>query len=231
MISGPRNVSTALMYSFGNRDDCSVVDEPFYAYYLKEHPDIYHPGREEVLESQSSNFTDVLNTVIYGSYPDPIVFFKNMAHHLDNSDWEFMKDMENLLLIRKPKELIASFARVIDDPTILDIAVKLEYEILQYLVKNDLSYRVLDSADLLSDPQNCLQDLCTNFGIPFSEKMLSWKAGERKEDGVWAKYWYANVHRSTGFAKKKLSDNDFPEHLYPLLEEAQYYYDKISEYK
>ena len=219
------------MYSFGNREDCSSVDEPFYAYYLNKHPDIYHPGREEVLASQSKQLKEVLDKVIFANYATENVFFKSMAHHMDDTDWEFMKDLENILLIRKPKELIASFARVIENPTILDIALKLEYEILQYMVENDMNFTVLDSADILEDPEAYLSATCARIGIPFSESMLSWEAGERIEDGVWAKYWYANVHRSTGFANKKLSEHPFPDKLIPLLEEAQYYYDRISEHK
>jgi len=231
LISGPRNVSTALMYSFGNREDCSVLDEPFYAYYLNNHPDIYHPGRKEILESQAINFEEVLEDVIFNQYPDPLVFIKNMAHHMDNTNWSFMSDLSNVLLIRNPRDLIASFAKVIENPSLLDIGLRLEFEILEYLLENKMDFTVLDSGDILEDPLRCLSALCKKNDIPFSDKMLQWVAGPRKEDGVWAKYWYSNVHKSTGFAKKKISDHEFPKHLEGLLEEAQYYYNRLSQYK
>lgn len=228
LISGPRNISTALMYSFGNRSDMSIVDEPFYANYLTNHPEIVHPGKEDVLRSQFNDFDDVLKNVIYSDFQSKYVFFKNMAHHLDGQDWTFLKDMTNVFLIREPKRLIASFARVIPTPTILDIGLELEYEIFDYLKLNNKSVIVLDSQELLKSPKVVLQKLCSRIGIPFDEDMLSWTAGARKEDGCWAKYWYANVHKSTGFTQNKISDHPFPEHLNALLAKANIYYNRLK---
>ena len=229
LISGPRNISTALMYSFGNRADTSIVDEPLYAYYLKRHPEVKHPGQEEILSSQSEKLDEVLNEVFYAEYKTPNVFIKNMAHHLDDTDLSFLKDFTNVLLIREPKALIASFARVIPHPTILDIGLKLEWEIAQYLKENDIPLCVIDSGDLLLNPAKYLKSLCLKLGIEFSEEMLNWEAGSRNEDGIWAPYWYSNVHKSTGFTQKKLSDHPFPDHLNPLLEEANQYYNLLKE--
>jgi len=230
LISGPRNISTALMYAFGNRTDTTVVDEPLYANYLVNHPDIEHPGKEDVLKTQSHNFNEVLENVFFKSYERKNVFFKNMAHHLDGLDWSFLNQMTNVFLIREPKRLIASFARVIPNPTILDIGLALEYEIFEYLKSKGQSVTVLDSQEVLKSPKAVLNKLCDYLNINFDDNMLSWRAGPRKEDGSWAKYWYANVHKSTGFTQDKISDHPFPDHLNPLLEQANIYYNKLKKY-
>lgn len=230
LISGPRNISTALMYAFGNRTDMAVVDEPFYAYYLSQHPAIDHPGKKEILESQSIDYDNVLNQVILADYDRPSVFFKNMAHHLDGADWSFLDQVQNVFLIRNPAQLIASFAQVLPSPTLLDIGLKLEYDLFQYVLSKDLTPIVLDSNEVLSDPRGQLTTLCKRLGIPFDKAMLQWAAGPRAEDGVWAKHWYDNVHKSTGWEKQKTSSRPFPEAHRALLEEAQVYYNKLKAY-
>ena len=231
LISGPRNISTALMYAFGSRPDCSIVDEPFYAYYLMGHPELDHPGRREILASQSAEFEEVLENIVFGAYPTRHVFIKNMAHHLDKADWSFLEDLKNILLIRNPRQLIASFARVIEQPTLLDIGIEQEYRLMRYMLDNDMAFEVLDSSDLLQAPEPMLQKLCAALDIVFDPSMLKWEKGSRKEDGVWAKYWYGNVHKSEGFVQRPMSNHPFPSHLEDLLEEAMVYYNKIYEFK
>jgi len=224
-------MSTALMYAFGNRTDCHIVDEPFYGVYLKTHPDIDHPGREEVLATMPLDFQEVLDETIFREYNTPHVFFKDMAHHLDGLPWSFMGALKNVLLIRKPRALIASFARVINNPTMLDIGLALEFRIMEYFIDNKIEFVVVDSGDIKSDPKRYLNKLCQWLEIEFTEHMLNWPAGPRPEDGIWAKYWYKNVHLSTGFSKAPLSDHPFPRQLQGLLEEAEIYYETLSEYK
>jgi len=228
LISGPRNISTALMYSFGNRKDTVVVDEPLYANYLNNHPEIVHPGKEDILKSQSHDFDEVLQNVLLGEYKSDVVFIKNMAHHLDQQDWTFLSEMTNVFLIREPKRLIASFAQVIPNPTLLDIGLGLEFDIFKYLESCNQPIIVLDSHEVLKSPRKVLSKLCDQIGISFDEEMLSWPAGSRKEDGCWAKYWYTNVHKSTGFTQNKISNHPFPDHLNELLEEATVYYNKLK---
>lgn len=230
LISGPRNISTALMYSFGNRHDMSIVDEPFYGYYLHTHPEIIHPAKNEILAALPLGYQEVLDTYLHRPYPTPYAFLKNMAHHLDGSDWEFTLDLKNLFLVRDPSQLIASFAEVIPNPTMLDIGLKLEHEIMNYLLQNNKEVIVLDSNVLLQDPPRILKLLCDKLEIPFSEEMLAWESGPREADGVWAKYWYANVWKSTGFSKQKTSSRAFPERCRGLLEEAQVYYEGLKAY-
>lgn len=231
LISGPRNVSTALMYSFGNREDCSVVDEAFYGYYLDRHPHIIHPGRDEVLDSMRTDYQYVLDEVIFGDYPNPIVFFKNMAHHFDGADWRFLSRLTNILLIRRPDELLASFIKKIANPTMLDIGLELEYRILEHLKQSNSPFIVIDSGDLLKNPEAYLKKLCHSIDIPFSVNMLSWQPGPRQEDGIWAKYWYENVHKSRSFVKPVDKECVIPKSLNPLLDEAWRYYEALSEYK
>jgi hypothetical protein len=216
------------MYSFGNRKDTTIVDEPFYANYLVNHPDLEHPGKDDILKSQAHDFDEVLQNVLLGDYQSDVIFIKNMAHHLDQQDWSFLKKMANVFLIREPKRLIASFAKVIPNPTLLDIGLGLEFEIFKYLESNNLPIIVLDSHEVLKSPRKVLNKLCDQLGISFDEEMLSWSAGPRKEDGLWAKYWYASVHKSTGFTLNKISNHPFPNHLNELLEEATVYYNKLQ---
>jgi hypothetical protein len=230
LISGPRNISTALMYSFGNRSDTTVIDEPMYAHYLVNHPDIDHPGREEIIDSQSININEIISQLSNEPHDSDVLFIKNMAHHLKSLDWSFLLGMTNIFLIRDPRQLIASFAQVISSPTLLDIGIKVEYEIFEYLRSKDQKCIVLDSNEVLKDPKKVLKQLCDEIGIDFESNMLHWSAGPRKEDGIWAKYWYDNVHRSTGFAKQSTSSRAFPEELLPLLQKALKYYDLLCAY-
>lgn len=218
------------MYSFGNRKDCAIVDEPFYAYYLTQHPEIEHPGRNETLATQSSDYQEVLDEVVFKDYDTDFVFFKNMAQHLDGADWSFLNEVQNVFLIRNPTQLIASFAQVIPEPTMLDIGLELEWKIFEYLKSRGQNPIVIDSNKVLQNPQGILDRLCTALGMPFDKAMLNWQAGPRAEDGVWAKHWYANVHKSTGWEKQKTSSREFPKRLSPLLEEARVYYDRLSAY-
>ena len=218
------------MYSFGNRKDMAIVDEPFYAYYLSQHPTVTHPGQQEILASQSTQYAQVLSEVVLGPYDKPYVFFKNMAHHLDGADWSFLEQVQNIFLIRNPAQLIASFAQVMPSPTLLDIGLKQEYDLFQHVLSHNLSPIVIDSNKVLADPKGQLTSLCEHLGIHFDEAMLEWTPGPRVEDGVWAQHWYTNVHKSTGWEKQASSNRPFPERLRGLLDEAQVYYDKLYAY-
>ena len=230
LISGPRNISTALMYSFSQHSKVKVVDEPFYAYYLIK-TGIDHPGREETIASMSSDPQQVLSQIQALEKQHEIVFIKNMAHHHIGLDWNYLNDMNNVFLIRDPKQLIASFAQVIHQPTLQDIGLKEEAELLEHVATNSAILPiVVDSNDVLLNPENKLSDLCSELEIPFERAMLSWEKGAIEEDGSWAKYWYKNVHDSTGFTKQKTSERPLPEQCVGLLQEALPYYDKLKKY-
>jgi hypothetical protein len=225
IISGPRNISTALMYSFAQRSDSTVVDEPFYAVYLLK-SGIVHPGREQVLKDQPHTEHEVL-THLFGKRTHPVLFIKNMSHHLEVLDYFPYNQCENIFLIRNPKQIIASYAQVIEKPAMRDIGIEYQYNLFQDLTTTGHRPVVLDTNLLLENPEAVLGKACLAIGIPFEKSMLSWPAGPKPYDGVWAPYWYANVHTSTGFGKQPTSDRPLPEYLTSLYEEAQKYYEKL----
>lgn len=226
LISQPRNLSTAFMYSWAQRKDTKVFDEPFYAYYLVK-TGLDHPGREAVLDALPQKVDEVLEKIVFQEGEQDVLFLKNMAQHLIDMDLSFTKDLINILYIRNPKQVLASFAQVIPNPSIQDIGIKNMYEIYQSLDQGRTI--VLDSAELLKDPENIWKQLCDKIGLEYDNSVLSWEAGPRKEDGVWAKYWYKNVHNSTGFSKQKTSERDLPEHLEDVYQEAKKYYDLLAQ--
>jgi len=156
------------------------------------------------------------------------VFVKGMAHHYLSDAPRFILDWENVMLIRHPKKLISSFSKVIHKPALNDIGIKKATELFLYLKENGKLPIVIDSDELLKNPETYLKKLCDLLNIPFSEKMLSWKKGGILEDGIWAKHWYGNVHNSEGFAVQKSSSQPLPEHLEPLLKEALPYYETLK---
>ncbi len=229
LISGPRNLSTALMYSFAQREDITVLDEPFYGYYLKNASlENEHPSQQEILRTMELKEEKVVEGINLLSQKQH-VFVKGMAHHYLTDSPEFILNWENVILIRHPKKLIASFSKVIHTPTLNDIGIKKASELFLFLKKNGKTPLVIDSDELLKNAETYLQKMCDSLHIPYSEKMLSWKKGGIPEDGVWAKHWYKNVHDSEGFAVQKSSSQPLPEHLETLLKEALPYYETLKD--
>lgn len=228
LISGPRNLSTALMYSFAQREDTTVLDEPFYGYYLKNAPlENEHPSQKEVLQTMELNEEKVIEVINELSLKKQ-VFVKGMAHHFLTDSPEFILNWENVILIRNPKKLIASFSKVIHTPTLNDIGIKKASELFLFLQKKGKTPIVIDSDELLKNPEIYLKKLCDLLQIPFSVKMLRWKKGGIPEDGIWAKHWYGNVHNSEGFAVQKSSSQPLPERLEPLLKDVLPYYETLK---
>ncbi len=226
--SGPRNISTTLMYSFAQRSDTVVYDEPLYAHYLSKipHPE-RHPGHEDVLNSRSSKSDEVINMMM-GTHDRPVVFFKNMAHHALGLNMDFAKDCYNILLTRNPVDMLPSFHKVIPNPSINDVGYKAHVELLKQLNDMNAKVCVLDSTKILKNPQGVLKQLCSFCDIPFEVDMLSWEKGGRPEDGCWAPYWYKNVHNSTGFMPYKPKSAPFPEELNDLLEACMIHYQVLE---
>jgi hypothetical protein len=213
------------MYSFAQRSDMSVIDEPFYAAYLSLNPHIEHPGKEEVLATQSHNPIQVINELEEKSISGQYLFVKNMAHHCKGYDLNYLYNHRAIFLIRHPALILNSFAKVIETPTASDIGLKREHELYELIEKNG-KYKpvVLDSAILLKNPKDIIEKLCLAIDIPFDSSMLHWEARPRKEDGSWAKYWYHNVHKSTGFKKKTIEIPILGESLNLIKEEVMPYY-------
>lgn len=227
--SGPRNISTALMYSFAQRSDTAVFDEPLYAHYLTHsNAHEYHPGSADVIATQDNNGMNVINNLVLGEHDKPVLFFKHMTHHLVELDWAFMDQTVNVFLTRNPEEMLPSYAKQVKQPALHDTGYPQHHELLQYLRDRGQNPPILDSTETLKNPRKVLTELCDHIGIPFDEAMLSWEAGARPEDGSWAQYWYASVHQSTGFLPYAPKETVFPEELRPLLAECQPYYEELA---
>lgn len=200
MWSGPRNISTAMMRSWENRPDCSVVDEPFYAYYLAQ-TQSPHPMFDEVLASQSNSYATVANEMSQAKVGTSVQYQKHMTHHMLNNDFDWAKDLQHCFLIRSPAEVVNSYTNSRGVCSAEDIGIKRQaeiYHILTELTGQDIP--VVDSNDVLKNPQAILSRLCEHFDLPFYPQMLSWPKGIRDSDGVWATHWYHSVAESTGFA-------------------------------
>ena len=228
--SGPRNISTALMYSFAQRPDIKVFDEPLYAHYLHHsNAKNYHPGAEEIIQSQNTDGEKVVQNIFLNNNSSPLIFIKSMTHHLINLDWSFLKNMVNVILTRDPVEMLPSLAVNIKSPTILDTGYLHQIKLLEYLTQNKQYPPILDAKQVLLNPKLVLSKLCARLDIAFNCNMLKWEAKPRKEDGIWAKYWYKNIHNSTGFVEYTPKTEPFPDHLIPLLKECEPFYKKLNE--
>jgi hypothetical protein len=218
------------MYSFAQRPDTQVVDEPLYGYYLSS-AEVNHPGREELLNSLETDPEVITKFLIGGDPNKEILFFKNMAHHLVGLDLQFLNNFTNIILLREPADVINSLSKTLDVVGLRDTGFEFQYRIFEFLNRSGITPIVLDSRDLLKNPGKVLQDLCRLLDIPFYESMLEWKQGGIPEDGSWAKYWYQNVHKSTGFNAYRESNEKLPSHLKDLYEECKSYYDLLTEKK
>jgi hypothetical protein len=216
------------MYSFAQRPDTVVFDEPLYAHYLSHTTTkANHPGTTDILLSQNPDGEAVIRDVILAEHRRPVALFKQMTHHLIALDKEFLAKTDNVLLIRDPKAIISSYAKVIPNPTIQDVGIAQQTHLLRELKKLGTLRAVVDTNDLLKDPAGMLQALCAALDIPFYEKMLRWPAGPRPEDGVWATYWYTNVHKSTGFKPYTPRTYSLTGSLADLADACQPYYDEL----
>jgi hypothetical protein len=225
LISGPRNVSTALMYSFAQRSDTAVVDEPFYAVYLwKSGAD--HPGKEEVLRTLSTD-ENIVKARLTSQHEKPVLFIKNMAHHMEVLAEPFIAGATNIFLIRDPSQILASYAEVLAQPAMRDIGIAYQYALFQNLLQQGEEPMVIDSHFLLQDPVSVLTKVCARCGLEFEQRMAHWPAGPKAYDGIWARHWYVNVHNSTGFQKQTTRSRRLPEHLHNLCAEAQQFYEKL----
>ncbi|MEH6545083.1 MAG: hypothetical protein V7701_01550 [Sneathiella sp.] len=233
MWSGPRNISTAMMRSFGNRSDCRGVDEPFYAYYLTE-TGLQHPMRDAVIASQSNSWQKVVSELNGPSLPgSALLYLKHMTHHiLPEINFENFLSHKNCFLIRHPQLVIASYAAKWDQISTEDIGIKRQLEIFEGLQKlsGDVPI-VVEAEDILKDPQRVLSNLCTLLDIPWQPQMLNWPAGRRTEDGVWADHWYASVDASTGFAPYLTKEVSLSDDHERLLAVQMPYYEELRAHK
>lgn len=235
MWSGPRNVSTALMYSFRQRSDTIVVDEPLYGHYLRA-TSPGHPAAAEVMARMECDGERVVCSMLEDQPGRPVLFFKNMAHHLRGLearlvDRLFSGVLTHALLIRDPRAMLPSLGRVLARPSLADTGLAEQREILERELAAGRKPVVVDSRELLLDPRPMLTAVCERLGLEFEEGMLSWPAGPKPEDGPWAPYWYENVHASTGFSAYRPPARDFPKELEELLTKSLPYFEFLSQYR
>ena len=239
MWSGPRNISTAMMRSWGNRSDTIVVDEPFYAFYLKE-TGIKHPGAEEVIAQGETDWRKVVELcrnaptgAVGGSTDKEIFYQKQMTHHLlpqISRDW--LRDVTNCFLIRDPAEVIASYIKKNPEPELNDLGFVQQAEIFDFVrTQTDSPSPVIDADDVLRDPERMLRLLCDKIGVEFSDAMLSWPPGPRDTNGIWAKYWYAEVERSAGFQTYRERKIEIPGNLREIEQRCRECYEKLYRYR
>ncbi|MEP2642622.1 HAD family hydrolase [Roseobacter sp.] len=224
MWSGPRNLSTAMMYSFGARDDFTVMDEPFYAPFLAA-SGANHPMRTEILATHQTDAATVAD--VCARKTPTHLYMKHMPHHmLDGFPLDWAQGCVNVHLIRHPARVIASYAAKRQAPTLDDIGF-----VQQCRIYDQFGGVVVDSTDIRADPEGMLRRLCTAVGLPFDPAMLAWPAGPRAEDGVWAAHWYGAVHRSTGFSGTEGSLPMLETNMAELLDQALPYYRKLEAVK
>ncbi len=228
--SAPRCLSTALMYAFAQRQDTRVLDEPLFGYFL-DHTGVERPSRQEALQQMDHNASRIFSSF---KIPDdrPYLFLKNMANHCEGLSLSKIENFRNVVLTRHPAKVLASYTAQVKMPSMLDLGYAHKLAILRHLKKKDLPLLVVESDELASTPERELQRLCRYFEIPFQSGMLHWPPGPRREDGVWAKYWYHNLHNSTGFvAPSKTKKYQVPPALNDLYRQCLEYYQQIKTYE
>jgi hypothetical protein len=233
MWSGPRNISTAMMRAWENRQDTAVVDEPLYAHYLLE-TGVNHPGREDVLASQSTDWR-VVAAELTGPIPGgkPIWYQKHMTQHLlPDMGLDWLDGLSNCFLIRRPEEVVASFTIQRPDAALWELGFEQQSRIFDHVCERlGALPPVVDAADVLRDPAATLRALCVRLGIPFSERMLHWPPGPRASDGVWAPHWYHAVERSTGFEPYRPREPRLTPFQARLAELCRPHYERIAAHR
>jgi hypothetical protein len=231
MWSGPRNLSTAMMYAFAARGDCAVWDEPFYAAYLAA-TGLDHPMREAILTAGEADPARVA-AACAAAGPARLSYQKHMTHHmLPGFPLEFMDGAANVFLIRHPARVIASYAAKRENPTLQDLGFPQQAALFDRVAdRAGTPPVVVDSADLRADPAAMLKALCTALGIPFTPAMMAWPVGPKPFDGVWAAHWYGAVHRSTGFDAAEGPLPALPPGARPLAAAAMAVYDRLAAHR
>ncbi len=228
MWSGPRNLSTALMRSFENREDTKVWDEPFYAYYLKETKK-NHPLANEIINKYETNLKKIIDLVT--AEKDFIYFQKHMSHHIIKKipiNW-ITKGI-NCFLIRHPKEVLLSYIQKNDLIDSNDLGYPTQLRLFNYIKTSNKKILVIDAKDLSEKPEIILKKICKKINIPFTEKMLNWPKGRRDSDGIWEKIWYKNVKSSTSFNKILNKEYEIPKKYNHIYNECLRIYDQLKIY-
>jgi hypothetical protein len=233
MWSGPRNISTALMRSWGNRSDTTVIDEPFYPFYLKATAKP-HPGADEVIATGETDWRVVV-AQLSGPVADgkKIFFQKHMAHHLlPEIDRQWLAQVRSCFLIRNPADVVISYLKKNQDPALEDLGFVQQAEIFDWICKQTGQIApVIDAKDVLQHPERLLRLLCDAVGVEFDKAMLSWPRGLRETDGIWAKYWYDEVSQSTSFQPYRRKAEPVPDRLREIYQRCRECYDRLYQHR
>jgi hypothetical protein len=234
MWSGPRNISTALMRSWGNRPDTYVCDEPFYAHYLHATGLRNHPGHEATLAGHEIDWRRVVEWLT-GPIPEgkAIFYQKQMAHHmLPEMALDWVDSLTNCLLIREPREMLTSLVEFLPEPRLADTGLERQWWLFEHLsARRGGPPPVLDARDVLENPRRLLELLCKRVGVPFSDAMLSWDPGLRSTDGAWAAYWYDKVAQTTTFGTYRPKPMEVPGRLQGVLDQCEEIYRRLYAYR
>jgi Sulfotransferase domain len=228
MWSGPRNISTAMMYSFGNRPDCIAWDEPFYGFSLK-HRGNDHPMRDEIIAANECNW-DKLVATCTAPAAKAVFYQKHMTHHMERGfDRSFTLKLANAFLIRSPEHVLASYTQKWSEASLQAIGFVEQAEIFD-MVANHLGHAppVVEADQVLASPRATLIKLCAALNIPFDEAMLKWPKGPKSFDGVWAPHWYNAVWQSEEFAKPAPKTIMLPPELEKIADQARPYYERLK---
>jgi hypothetical protein len=234
MWSGPRNISTAMMRAWGNRADTVVIDEPFYAHYL-ERTGKEHPEAAEIIAQGETDWRKIVANLTKGPIPSGkhIFFQKQMTHHLlPEIDRKWIVDLTNCFLIRDPREVILSYIKKNPEPTLEDLGFVQQEKIFDFVREQTNSLPVVvDAKDVLENPERTLRLVCNAIGVKFDKAMLTWPPGLRETDGIWAKYWYDEVARSTSFQPYKPREGNLPDRLRAIYERCRECYERLYQYR
>ena len=229
MWSGPRNISTALLRSFSNRDDTIVYDEPFYSYYLKE-TNLNHPMKKEIIDFYPTDEKEVIKSIL--KQKNGIHYQKHMTHHiLDKTNIEWLSKGENCFLIRHPSKVINSYIKKNKLSSIKDIGFEQMFKLFNY-VKNNISKNIIivNSDILLENPEVYLKKLCENLNIKFTTKMMKWQKGVTKDFGIWHEHWYHDILNSTEFTTTKNIIKDVPNEYKKIYIDSLKIYDHMNQF-
>ncbi|MGH8175714.1 MAG: HAD family hydrolase [Steroidobacter sp.] len=234
MWSGPRNISTAMMRSFGARPDTAVVDEPFYAAYLAR-TGLRHPMTDEVLASQPNDWREVVDSLLGPAPAGKAIFYqKHMTHHmLEEFGRDWIALLRNAFLIRDPAAVLASYVQKRGEVTLADIGIVQQRELFELEADRlGVAPPVVEGADVLKDPAGALSQLCAALSIEYTDAMLNWPAGRRASDGVWAPAWYNAVEQSTGFGPPLAQTAvELPDELQRIADEARPHYEALAAHR
>lgn len=228
MWSGPRNISTAMMRSWENRTDSEVIDEPFYAYFLK-HTNIDHPMSDQIIKHHEHNLTAIIEKI--STKPKTGVFYQKhiSTHMLEHMPLTWLADVQNLFLIRDPRHMVASYTAKRANTTASDLGYTQLQKVFEF--SSNLAGQkplVIDSRRFLEQPEKHLRYICTHLDLPFEQKMLAWPKGERSSDGIWHKHWYDSVKESTGFGKPRSTLPELNSDQQALVEQCMPHFEELN---